>query len=829
VTSHPSHQPRSLKQTEAVERAALLDVATYDVALDLDRGAETFGSVTTIRLVSRGGPTFLDLQPVSVNRVTVNGRPVDVDQLDHGRLPIHTDPGDNEVVVDAVMRYRHDGEGLHRSVDPADGLHYVYAMTFLDAAPSIFGCFDQPDLKAVWTMRVTTPREWTLAGNTPATEVAPGHWELAPTQLLPTYLIALVAGPYHVLRAEHDGILLGLSARRSIAQYLDADAEELFTVTRQCFDELHRLFGIRYPFGDYHQAFVPEFNAGAMESAGCVTFRDPLVFQSRALRGHHVQRAVTIAHEMAHMWFGDLVTPVWWDDLWLNESFAEYMGIRLTADVTEFDDAWVVDAFNRRQWGLRADQRPSTHPVAGNGAADAALALQNFDGISYAKGASIIKQLNARLGDEVFFRGVSDHFERHRFGNATMADLIDAWERAGAGDLSGFRDGWLLTAGPDRLALDRAAGVIRRTPLEGHPADREHALAIATSDGSPGAWTTERIVVDGPEVPFAARTGPVVLDPHLDTWALTLLDDETTAALPDLLPTIEDPLLRASAWNSVRNAFRDAHLAPDTALALVQAAIPLEPSDGGVALVTLWARTEVVPVAADPLAAMACMHETAEQRTRTADSGSSLQLAAFQAQVAACSDAARLRDWLASGPGLADGVVVDLDLRWRILVRLAALGGIDRDELAAALAEQTTAVSQVEYAKALAAIPDAEAKDWAWRHFTGEIDVPNYELEAIGAGLWQLGQDHLTAPYVPRYFEDLPATADVRGTQMMSVAAAMFYPHLAIADDTIALAHALLGRDDLHSALRREVVDETFDLERRLAVRRAFGPAVART
>ena len=269
-------------------------MTSYDVTLDLDRGEETFGAVSTIDLVSQGGPTFLEVQPVALNSVTVNGRPVDVSLLDHGRVPIETEPGENHVVVDAVMRYRHDGEGLHRAVDPADGRHYIYAMPFLDAAPSIFGCFDQPDLKAVWTLRVRTPRDWVVLGNSPATEVEPGQWELAPTLPLSTYLVALVAGPYHVLRDEHDGIPLGLSARASIARHLDHDAEELFTVTAQSFDELHRLFGMRYPFGDYHQAFVPEFNAGAMESAGCVTFRDPLVFQSRVVRTHHVNRATTI-------------------------------------------------------------------------------------------------------------------------------------------------------------------------------------------------------------------------------------------------------------------------------------------------------------------------------------------------------------------------------------------------------------------------------------------------------------------------------------------------------------------------------------------------------
>jgi len=263
-----------------------------------------------------------------------------------------------------------------------------------------------------------------------------------------------VAGPYHVLRDEHDGIPLGLSARASIAADLDKDADELFTLTRQSFDELHRLFGIRYPFGDYHQAFVPEFNAGAMENPGCVTFRDPLVFTSRVTRGVRVARASTLAHEMAHQWFGNLVTPAWWDDLWLNESFAEYMGNRVTADVTEYADAWVNDSYARRQWGLTADQRPSSHPVAGNGAVDASAALQDFDGISYAKGCAILRQINATLGDEVFFRGTIDHFERHRFGNATMHDLFESWERAGASrvgmDMADFTDNccgpWAPTA-----------------------------------------------------------------------------------------------------------------------------------------------------------------------------------------------------------------------------------------------------------------------------------------------------------------------------------------------------------------------------------------------
>ena len=816
-------QPTSLKHAEARARAALIDVASYDVALDLDCGEETFSAVSTIDLVSQGGPTFLEVQPVALKSVTVNGRPADVALLDRGRVPIATEAGENHVVVESVMRYRNDGEGLHRSIDPADGRHYTYAMTFLDAAPSIFACFDQPDLKAQWTLRVRTPHDWVVLGNSPATEVEPGYWELAPTLPLPTYLVALVAGPYHVLRDEHDGIPLGLSARASIAPHLDHDADELFTLTRQSFDELHRLFGVRYPFGEYHQAFVPEFNNGAMESAGCVTFRDPLVFQSRVVRTHHVNRATTLIHEMAHMWFGDLVTPVWWDDLWLNESFAEYMGARVAADVTEFSDSWLSESYGRRSWGLSADQRPSTHPVAGNGAADGATALQNFDGISYAKGASIIKQLNSRLGDAVFFRGVSDLFEKHRFGNAAMADLMEAWERAGAGDLSAFGDGWLLTAGPDRIVLDRTGGVVRRTPLEGHPADRDHALSVATAPADqPGAWTFDRVVLDADTVEVAVPDGPMVLDPHMETWAVTLHDPETMAALPRVLCATRDPLVRASAWVSVRNGFEHALIDPDVVLDLVEQAIPAEDTDDGVGQTLGWAIWNVVPVSADPTIAMSRIHDVAARCVARALPGGSLQLAAFQVQAAAAADHTVLRGWLASGAALPDGVVVDLDLRWRMLRRLATLGAIDRDELGAALASEPTAVSQVEHARALASIPDAEAKAWAWQRFTGEVEVPNYELEAIGLGLWQVGQDRLTDPYVARYFDELLATTEVRTGQLLALATNVFYPRWSVTDDTVAKAQALLGSDDVDTTIRRELVDETWDLERRLAIRRSF-------
>jgi aminopeptidase N len=314
----------------------------------------------------------------------------------------------------------------------------------------------------------------------------------------------------------------------------------------------------------------------------------------------------------------------------------------------------------------------------------------------------------------------------------------------------------------------------------------------------------------------------VVLDPRVDTWAVTLLDADTCAALPQTLPATRDPLLRASVWVAVRNAVQHALLGPEAALDLLEAALPAEDTDDGVGQMLEWAVGELVPIAADPAAARKRIHDVAARCVAGATAGDTLQLAAFQLQVATAADTDVLRSWLHSGPSLPDGVLVDLDLRWRILRTLARLGGVDRDELAAALADEPTAVSQVEHARALASIPDAEAKAWAWRHFTGEIDVPNYELEAIGLGLWQVGQDDLTAPYVARYFDELLATTEVRTGQMLGLATNIYYPRWSVSEETVARAHALLARDDVDIIIRRELVDETWNLERRLASRRAY-------
>jgi len=810
----------SLQRTEALARRDQLDLASYDVALDLASDDATFGSVTTLRFTSRAGTTFLDLKPVGLRSIRLDGHPLDVDLLQRGRFPLMLSEGEHELVVDATMPFRNDGEGLHRSVDPADGKNYVYGMSFMDAAPTIFACFDQPDLKAPYTFHVRAPQDWVVIGNAPGQQVEPGVWEFQQSQPLSTYFVTLVAGPYHVIRDEHDGIPLGLSARASIAADLDKDADELFTLTRQSFDELHRLFGIRYPFGDYHQAFVPEFNAGAMENPGCVTFRDPLIFTSRVTRGIRVFRASTLAHEMAHQWFGNLVTPAWWDDLWLNESFAEYMGNRVAADVTEYAEVWVEDSYSRRQWGLVADQRPSTHPVAGNGAVDASAALQDFDGISYAKGCAILRQLNATLGDEVFFKGTIDHFEQHRFGNATMHDLFASWERAGAGDLTSFTDNWLRTAGPDRIELDRDAGVVRRTPPADHPADRPHRIraAVANDDGT---WTDHVLEIEEPETPFDAGDHPVLLDPYNDTWALLIPDKPTMDALESLLPQVTDPELRAGLWSNVRSALHNAAVDPVDVLEIAVRSLPIEDTEDTPRRTMAWVYKWVVPLQPDPAAALAKLHAAARVRLDAATPTSEEQLSAFRAAIGTASDAALLQSWLA-GDELPEGIPLDVDLRWRLLVQLASLGAVDLAELDRQLEAEPTAVARVRHAGAHASLPDAEAKAWAWSCFTGETNLPNYELEAVGLGFWRGGQEELTGSYVERYFAELPDTVKKRSGWVLADAAEHFFPRTSVTRETLARAEALIADGDLDLSIRRRLVDEADTLERKLAVLEAY-------
>ncbi len=822
----------SLLLDEARARFDLLTVTSYDVTLDL-REEETFTSRTVIDLVSHSGDTFLDLKARELRAIGLDGQQLPTDAWSDGRYPLTLTEGEHQLEVDAVMGFRNDGEGLHRAVDPADGRAYVYQMSFMSAAPSVFACFDQPDIKAPYTLHVIAPEDWTVVANAAGEQVETGRWEFQQTQPLSTYFVTLVAGPYHRIRDEHDGIPLGLLCRSSMAAALDDDADELFTTTKQCFDEFHRLFGVRYQFGKYDQAFVPDFNAAAMENPGCVTFREAYVFTSKVPRGLRVQRAACVAHEMAHQWFGNLVSPRWWDDLWLNEAFAEYMGNRVTAEATEFTEAVAWAATARKNWGLTADARPSTHPVAGNGALDADSALQDFDGISYAKGHAVLTQLAHRLGDDVFFSGVRDHFERHRFGNATMHDLFGAWERAGAGDLNTWTDAWLRTAGVDRIDLVRTGGgsaELVRTSPDGVVSRRAQAVALARWDGE--TWSVDDIQVD--EDRTAVGVGPgvaAVVDADTGAWADITFDDVTAAQLAGLMPRTVDPLIRSAIWITVRNGVDHARLDPAAAVDILVGGIPNEEHDFALTALSAWAGDDgegthnsvhwkLLPVVSDRASAERRLYDAFLARATSAPAGSELQLAAAQGAVlnAPAPDPLRAllaNDWL---PGLT----VDSGMRWRAFKRLASLDATDLDELDKALAEDNDAKSQLAHAWCRARLPDPEAKAWAWRRFTGEVDATNYEIDAIGSGMWQTGRDDLLAPYAARYFDELPGTTAVRSGWVLGDAARFFFPISVMTDDTLARRDQLLADESLNPTLRRVLMDAGDDLRRRIETVRRY-------
>lgn len=807
----------SLTRAEAEHRASGITVTSYDVELDLSSGDDAFSSRTTIRFTSSTLRTFVEVKPTTLHAAVLDGAKLSPEALDRGRLPLDLGAGEHELVVEATMGFRNDGEGLHRSVDPADGRAYVYGMSFMDAAPTIFACFDQPDLKAPYTLRVTAPVDWVVRGNAPAREVGGDarvrQWVLGPTLPLATYFVTVVAGPYHLLEDTHDGIALGLSSRRSLAATLDREAGELFTLTRQSFDELHRLFGIRYPFGDYHQAFVPEFNAGAMENPGCVTIRDPLLFEGASTRADRSFRANLIAHEMAHQWFGNLVTPQWWDDLWLNESFAEYMGLRVITDATEYDDGPLHDSYARRCWGITADSRPTTHPVAGNPAEDALSALQNFDGISYARGSNVLRQLAARLGDEAFLGGVREHFELHRFGNATMHDLFASWERAAGGaDLGGFVHDWLLTPGADQLTVDRAAGVVLRTSPASYPADRTHLLDVAVHRD--GRWEVTPHRLAAASTPLAVGDAPVLLDANETTWAICPPDELTMAALPHLAPAMEDPRLRATMWNSVRLALFDGALTPGQVAELLVAAPPVEDTASSARGLLSWVGSTVLPLAPD--GTVERYHAAVRDALDRAAPGSELQLSAFRHAVLSAGDADLLGRW-ASGEDLPDGIALDTDVRWRALTRLAEIGATHRAALDAALAEEPSSAATVSHAGAVASLPTTEGKDFAWARATGEVSVPNYEIDAAGRAMWRVEQRALTQPYADAFFSDLDAIVAAHQGWVQGTVVTAYFPITHLDDATVEAGRAAL-RTELPGAVRRRLADAVDELERRVAV-----------
>jgi len=834
-----------LTRDEAQTRARVLDVHRYTIDLDLTVGDEHFDSRTVIQFTARAdADTFVELKPAELRAAVLDGQPLDPGAFDDNRLPLRgLTEGEHELRIDAVMSYSRTGEGMHRFTDPTDGETYLYTQLFMEDVQRVFAAFDQPDLKAVFDLTVKAPEGWTVLANGITEDLGEGRWQAAPTPPISTYLVAVAAGPWHSVRTEHRGLPFGIHCRRSLAPHLDVDADELFEITRQCYDRYHEKFEEPYPFDSYDQAFVPEFNAGAMENPGLVTFRDEFVYRSAVTDTERQTRAMVIAHEMAHMWFGDLVTLRWWDDIWLNESFAEYMGYQTLTEATRFSDTWTDFGVARKSWGYDADQRPSTHPVAPEAVDDTASALLNFDGISYAKGASALRQLVAWLGEKDFLAGINTHFARHRFANATLADFIDSLASATERDVHAWADAWLRTTGVDTLTPAVAPGGDGTCALTVERAgSRPHRISVGLYDQDPAdegrrLVLRERLDLDVPQSapqPLGKRPALLLLNDSDLTYAKIRFDAESFQTVRTSLSGLPDPLTRAVVWNALRDAVRDggsisrgatpeppmpatayldaarAHLPHETDLALVQGVLAFASAQVTDRYITPEAR----PVA---LATLTDLCRDLIRRTEDGDNAG-LRLIAVRHFIDVAAQPDTIAAWFAEGtvPG---GPELDPELRWRVLGRLAVLGATDEAAIAAELDRDPSATGQEGAARCRAALPDPEAKRRAWDAMFASDDLSNYLFTATAQGFWQPEQADLVREYVPRYYEDAVAVAARRGPAIAVAVGRWAFPSYAVDAENLQLGEECLRDADLTPALRRRLVDELDDLARALRVR----------
>ena len=851
----------NLTRDDARTRAELLHVESYDVSLDLTDGGgkpseRTFRSTTTVTFTARdGAETFIDVIADRFHAVTLNGADVDVsDYRPEAGIVLTGLAEQNTLVVDADLLYTNTGEGLHRFVDPLDGETYLYSQFETADAKRMYACFDQPDLKATFTIRVTVPDHWQVAtnGRRERTDDLPAGKTLhfATTARISPYITALVAGPYHVVTDHHDGIDLGLWCRKTLAEYLDAD--ELFLLTKQGFDWYHANFGVRYAFDKYDQLFVPEFNAGAMENAGCVTFREDYVFRSKVTDARYERRAETLLHEMAHLWFGDLVTMQWWDDLWLNESFATYASVLCQTSATRWTDAWATFANAEKTWAYRQDQLPSTHPIATD-APDVQTAEVNFDGITYAKGASVLKQLAEYVGVEAFLAGLRSYFAEHAYGNTTLADLLRALEESSGRQLGEWSKLWLETTGINTLrpefTLDDEGryatfDIVQSAPTEVATTNtlRPHRLAVGCYEDRDGRLVrTARIEMDvaGERTPV-----PELIGQTAPARGLLLVNDDdytyckqrlTEASLQTLLDggisQLESPLTRALCWSAAWDMTRDAELPTRDYVALVVAGAARETDIGVMQSLTRQA-LRALEIYADPAWApqgYTALADAALGALRAAEPGSDHQLAWAHTLLGAARSDEHLAvvRALLDGENVPDGLAVDDELRWSIVTALAANGRLGEDEIAAEVSRDPSAAGRRHAATARAALPTAEAKEQAWQLAVHDDTLPNAMQEAVIAGFAPSSQGELVRPYVARYFDEVREVWQRRTSELAQNVVVGLFPtwSATIEDETVAAADALLAQDDVPSALRRLIGEGRADVLRALAARRADAAA----
>ena len=842
----------NLTREEAQTRAALLDVESYTVDLDLTTGDSTFGSTTVIRFSCRepGAETFADLVGATIHELTLNGRALDPAEVyADSRITLRDLAEENELRVVADCTYSRSGEGLHRFVDPADQRVYLYTQFEVPDARRVYTTFEQPDLKSVFTFTVTAPEGWTVVSNAETPDpVTAGEgtatWSFPTTERMSTYITALVAGEYHAAydtySGAHGDIRLGHLCRQSVVEFLDLD--ELLEITKQGFAFFEEAFDSPYPFGGsgngrkYDQAYVPEYNMGAMENAGCVTFRDEYLPRSRQTHAFYEQRANTVLHEMAHMWFGDLVTMRWWDDLWLNESFAEWASHHAMTKATKYDDAWTGFTNARKNWAYRQDQLPSTHPVAADNH-DLEAVEVNFDGITYAKGASTLKQLVAWVGEDEFLAGLRAYFKKHAFGNSEFTDLLSALEAASGRDLASWAEEWLQTSGVNTLSAEFEVGedgtftsfAVRQVAHPDFPTLRRHRIAVGLYDQVEGRLVRRTSVetdIAGERSEVSALVGQeqpdlVLLNDGDLTYAKIRLDERSLATLVSSIDTLDDSLPRALCWGAAWDMTRDAEMSTTDFAELVLRGIGTESDLTAVGALLRYAKTAIDTYSA-PANRQALRERWESGLSALVDgaaAGSDHQLAfvrAFAAAAVSEQGLARVQKWY-DGEESLPGLTVDTDLRWALLTALAAAGRADRAAIEAELARDNTISGQERAAAARTVLPDPEAKEEAWQAAVVREDVPNETQRQIAVHFQVTDQDELLAPYVDRYFEAAETVWERKGVQKATMVLQFMFPRALVTQETLDRVNSWLASATANPAALRYVREGASDLGRALA------------
>lgn len=856
----------NLSRDEAAARSALITTHSYDVTLDVreaaDPAVEGYPSTSTITFTAApGSATFLDFISGGVQSVVLNGRSLDVNAVvDRDRILLEDLAGRNEVTVTGMALYSRSGEGMHRFFDPADGQCYLYTQYEPADSRRVFANFEQPDLKASFTFHVIAPSSWEVASNgaasagTPLEDDGVTLWDFAATKPMSTYITTVLAGPYFKATDRWEATLddgtrlevpLALYCRASMRDSFDTD--ELFKLTKSGLEFFNRLFDYPYPWGKYDQAFVPEYNLGAMENPGLVTFTEKYVYTSRATDAQYQARANTLMHEMAHMWFGDLVTMTWWDDLWLKESFADFMGTLGVDRATDWDSAWINFASKRKAWAYVQDQLPTTHPIVAD-IPDLEAAKQNFDGITYAKGASVLKQLVAYVGFDAFVEGSRAYFRKHEYGNTSLQDLLEALSTASGRDLTVWARQWLQTSGISTIAAeivedDGVLGAVTLQqdavdPLTGDQALRPHRmrLGLYEADEAGTLVRTESFEIDvsGPRtlVPeLAGKRRPALLLVNDDdlSYAKVRLDAVSEQTVRRALNRIQDPMARALCWTALWDSARDGVTPAASYIAAVEQFAPGE-NGIGVLLNVLGNATLAVDRYV-PAVSRSHIREqflgVAARQLMVAAPGSDQQLAWARTLAEVSRGGASqltLVRALLEGSTVVEGLSVDAELRWSLWQALAAHGEATEQQLDAELAKDNTASGHAGRALALAARPIAGVKASAWEAVVHGTDLSNEILGATISG-FTLGPRELLEPYIEPYFENLERVWQERSIEIAGRIVRGLYPGAQdLAPGTRPAGHPVLTRTDhwLHEhkqaprALRRIITEQRSHLLRAL-------------